>query len=327
MRLGGEAAYAVEVHNRNEVHEAITWASQRQLDVIVVGTGSNIVWRDDGFSGLLIINRIKGYEDFIEDDTNHYITIGSGELWDNVVQRSVNDGLTGVEALSLIPGTAGATPIQNVGAYGQEISQTLVGVEAYDIPAKKFVSISQQECAFGYRTSRFKTVDRSRYVITAITVHLLRDNPQPPFYPLLQTYLDEHQISERTPSIIRDAVINIRQNRLPDPAKIANNGSFFANPVIDKQQFGQLLSDYPVIPHWEVPKGVKIPAAWLIEQAGFKNAHDSETGMATWQNQALILVNEHAGSTADLLKFRNKIVQAVQDKFNITLIQEPELLP
>lgn len=328
MRLGGAAAYAVEVNDRLTLTAAIDWAKQRQLPVRMIGGGSNIIWRDEGFAGLLIINRIMRREVFDEDGQNVYLTIGAGENWDEIVDYSVSLGLTGIEALSLIPGTAGATPIQNVGAYGQEIAQTLVTVEAYDSQTGEYSNIRNQDCGFGYRTSRFKTNDNGRFFITAITLHLTKSNPQPPFYGVLQRYLDEHNITSFTPQTIRQAVMAIRSAKLPDPTKVANNGSFFANPVIDEGSLIQLQAAYPDIPHWPSDDDrVKIPAAWLIEQAGFKDFHDSQTGMATWAIQPLVLVNEAAKSTADLIAFRDKIIAAIQQKFGITLEQEPELLP
>ncbi|HEX7963786.1 MAG TPA: UDP-N-acetylmuramate dehydrogenase [Candidatus Saccharimonadales bacterium] len=328
MRLGGTAAYAVDITDRFQVQQALAWAEQRNLPVLMVGGGSNIVWRDEGFPGLLIINRIAGYEEQQEDDENWYLHIGAGENWDDVVARSVSKGLTGIEALSLIPGTAGATPVQNVGAYGQEIADTLVSIEAYDRQAGQVVNIQSMECGFGYRTSRFKTTDRGRFFITGLTLHLLHRSPVPPFYGAVQTYFDEHNIHEYTPQVVRDAVIAIRQSRLPDPAQVANNGSFFANPIVDEGVLVQLQADYGAVPHWPVSDGrIKIPAAWLLENAGFKDMHDAETGMATWPAQPLVLVNEHATSAAQLLAFKKKIVDAVDAKFHITLEQEPELLP
>lgn len=328
MRLGGAAAYMVEVSDRFKVQEAVAWAETRNLPVMMIGSGSNIVWRDEGFPGLIIVNKIMGFEEQPEDDENFFIHIGAGENWDSVVERTVAKGLTGIEALSLIPGTAGATPVQNVGAYGQEIAQTLVSVEAYDRQTKQIVNIQNMDCGFGYRTSRFKTTDRGRFFITGITLHLLHTNPQPPYYATVEEYLQAHSITEHTPQTIRDAVIAIRSSKLPDPAKVANNGSFFANPVIGEDQLAQLQSVYPNVPHWPAGEGkIKIPAAWLIEQAGFKDLHDPETGMATWAAQPLVLVNEHAASTAQLLAFRQKILGAITQKFGITLQQEPELLP
>jgi UDP-N-acetylmuramate dehydrogenase len=328
MRLGGAAAYLTEVHNHQELQAAIAFAEQHGVPMIMIGDGSNIVWRDEGFQGLVIVNRIMRFEDFAEDETNHYLTVGAGEDWDSVVARSVQAGLTGIEALSLIPGTAGATPVQNVGAYGQEIAHTLVSVEAYDTAEKRLVNIPATECAFGYRTSRFKTTDKHRFFITAITLHLMRGSMQPPFYASLQTYIKEHGVTDFSPQAIRDAVIDIRTHKLPDPAKVANNGSFFANPIPDEGTLAQLEADHPTMPRWQTDDGrTKLAAAWLVEQVGFKDFHDAETGMGTWPAQSLVLVNEHATSTADLLKFKQKIVDAVKMKFDVTLEQEPELLP
>ncbi len=328
MRLGGMARYLVEVTTRIEVEEAVNWCIQHQVPPLMIGGGSNIVWRDEGFEGLVIVNKIRRFEDFAEDELNHYVTVGAGEDWNEVVARTVQAGLSGIEALSLIPGTCGATPVQNVGAYGQEIADVLVSVEAYDLHTRTLLNIPATDCAFGYRTSRFKTTDRSRFLITGITMHLYKQNPQPPFYRALDEYLSAHNITEFTPQIIRDAVIDIRSRKLPDPKLVANNGSFFANPIVDEGILLDIQASYPDVPHWPATEGrVKIPAAWLIEQAGFKDCHDAETGMGTWPSQPLVLVNEHAQSTADLLKFKQKIVDAVQQKFAITLEQEPELLP
>lgn len=327
MRLGGTAAYLTEVSDRHELADALNWAEQYKLPVIMIGSGSNIIWKDEGFPGLIIVNKILRFEEQFEDEENYYVTVGAGEDWDSVVARVVDKGMTGIEALSLIPGTAGATPVQNVGAYGQEIANTLVSVEAYDTQKKDFINIPNIECGFGYRMSRFKSTDRGRFFITAITLHLIHGNPQPPYYRALEAYLEEHQITNPTPQIIRDAVITIRRSKLPD-LTVANNGSFFANPVIDEGDYAQLQADFPGIPGWSIGAGrIKIPAAWLIEQAGFKDIHDAETGMATWQAQPLVLVNEHAQSTAQLLQFKQKIVTAVKQKFNVQLEQEPELLP
>lgn len=328
MRLGGSAAYAVGVRSRLEVATACAWASSHNLPCLMVGSGSNIVWKDEGFDGLLLVNQIKRFEMLQEDDTNVYVNVGAGESWDDTVARCVDAGLTGIEALSYIPGTVGATPIQNVGAYGQEIANSLVSVEAYDTRTSSFLNIPVGECGLGYRTSRFKTVDRGRFFITGLTLHLMKGNPEPPFYASLQKFLDDNQITHYTPQIIRNAVIAIRTGRLPDPRKVANNGSFFANPIIEEALFVQLVANYEDIPHWPAGAGrVKLSAAWLLNEAGFQDFHDPETGMATWPKQSLVMVNEHATSTADLLKFKQKMVDAVKAKFDVTLEQEPELLP
>lgn len=327
MRLGGNASYACEITSHDDLLQALEWATEHKQAIRVIGSGSNIIWSDSGYDGLLIINSIRRFELFNEDEANTYLTLGAGEPWDAAVERSVRAGLSGIEALSLIPGTSGATPIQNVGAYGQEISQSIATIEAYDTVEKSFVTIPGYDCGFGYRTSRFKTNDQGRFIITAITLHLLRTAPLPPFYPAVASYLEQHKLSASAASI-RDAVVSIRSMKLPDPSVIGNTGSFFENPIISAGDFIQLQSDHPEpqIPHWEVGQSVKISGAWLIEQSGFKDFHDPATGMATWGTQPLVLVNEHATCTADLLAFKQLIVNAVASKYGIQLTQEPELV-
>lgn len=328
MGLGGPAAYLVEVANRMEVLEALSWADTNKLPALMIGGGSNIIWGDGGYKGLIIVDKIRGYEAFEEDQTNVYLTIGSGEPWDSVVERSVAAGLTGIEALSLIPGTAGATPIQNVGAYGQEISQTLTTIEAFDTQAGDFVTIAGSDCGFSYRQSRFKAADRGRFYITSVTLHLTKGLMLPPFYNTLQAYFEKNGVTEYTPAAVREAVIAIRTSRLPDPAVIRNTGSFFANPIVNESQLADLTNHFEEVPNWPIDNGgAKLSAAWLIEQTGFKDYHDQATGMATWPAQPLVLVNEHAKSTADLLAFKQKVVDAVQAKFGVTLQQEPEMIP
>lgn len=327
MRLGGDAAYLTVIHSEEDIIEAAKWADEKDLPLIMIGEGSNIVWRDKGFNGLLAVNRIKGFEKLSEDLVSVTYRIGAGEDWDGVVGKLVGLGLSGVESLSLIPGTTGATPVQNVGAYGQEISQTLQRVDAYDCKDKKIIVIDIKDCGFSYRDSRFKTADKGRFLITFITLRLLKSVPKPPFYQTLQTYLDEHHIIHYDSPTIREAVIAIRSAKMPDWHKVANNGSFFANPIVDQKTYERIKSEFPEVVAWGYEGGYKLGAGWLVESCGLRGYKDEETGMATWDKQALVIVNEHAKSTADLLKFKQKIVDKVHEKFGITLQQEPELLP
>jgi len=327
MRLGGPAAYLAHVYSPSDVEEGIAWAEARNLPVIMVGGGSNIIWRDEGFPGLVLVNRIPGY-DLAGEGDQVILTVGAGEAWDSVVARSVAAGAAGIERLSLIPGTAGATPVQNVGAYGQEIADVLVSVEAFDRRAGRFVRIPAAECGFGYRRSRFNQADRGRFFITALTLRLVREQPKPPFYPSLGRYLEEQGLTRPTVQQVRDAVIAIRRARLPDPACVANCGSFFRNPIVPARQAAELLRRYPDMPHWPLPGDrVKLAAGWLIDQAGLRGVSDPETGMGTWPAQALVLVNHRAGSTADLLRFKEKVQEEVLRRFGVALEQEPELLP
>ncbi|KAJ6256515.1 UDP-N-acetylenolpyruvoylglucosamine reductase [Drechslerella dactyloides] len=330
MRLGGTAEWFVEVRNRGELEEATDWARRQKLPVIVVGDGSNIIWRDEGFQGLIIRNRIMHYEErpVAGEAGAVYVDVGAGETWDNVVARTAAHRLTGIEALSSVPGTAGATPIQNVGAYGQEIADTLVSLEAYDFQTGQHIVILASDCSFGYRTSRFKTDDRGRFCIIRMTLKLQSRNPQPPFYPAVQQFLEENGAKDPAPQMLRDAVIAIRRAKLPDPEKIANCGSFFRNPLSSEIHCARLLANYPEMPHWHCnARQVKISAAWLIEQAGFKDFYDKETGMATWPMQSLVVINKSAKHTSQLLVFRQNIIDIVGRKFGIALEQEPDLLP
>ncbi len=328
MRLGGKARYLAEAGSQREVVEMVTWAQSQGLNCLIIGGGSNIIWRDEGYPGLIIVNKIKGREILAEDEIGATVRIGAGEVWDEAVAWSVEHGLSGLEFLSLIPGSAGAGPVQNIGAYGSELSDTLLEVAVYDKKEGGFGSITAGECGFGYRTSRFKTTDRGRFVITSLVLRLKKTSPRPPFYEALQAYFDEHGITDFTPQTVRQAVIAVRSSKLPDPAKVANNGSFFTNPVVDQRKFKKLQAKYPDIKGWPVDKKkVKVSAGWLVEQAGFRGCHDKETGMATSEKQALVLINENAKTTADLLKFKAKIVDKIEQMFGITLVQEPELLP
>lgn len=327
MRLGGTADFVAEAKTKQDIEAAEAWAESKQVPIRVIGIGSNIIWRDEGFKGLLVINKIRGFEKVSEDHLSQTYKIGAGETWDVIVEQSAGLKLSGIECLSLIPGTAGATPVQNVGAYGQDISQTLVSLEAYDRMEKAFVTIQNTECGFGYRTSRFKAVDNGRFLITSITLKLLKGNATS-VSNSVQSYLDEKSITKKDPMSLRKAVIAIRKAKLPDPAKVANNGSFFANPIIDTKALQKLIKKYPDMPSWDVGKGNhKLAAAWLLETAGFKNKKDPTTGMTTWKNHALVLVNEKAQSTQDLLNYQDKIQARIHELFDINLEREPELLP
>lgn len=328
MRLGGKAAYLSEINSREELPKLVDWANERKLPILMIGDGSNIVWSDNGFDGLVIVNKIMGFETQKFDENTTFVTAGAGENWDSLVERSVALGLGGIAELSLIPGTAGATPIQNVGAYGREISDMLVTLEAFDLNKNKFLTMPAGDCEFGYRTSRFKTTDKRNFLITSITLLLNNAALTKPHYDSLASYFESNHIDNPTPQDIREAVIAIRSAKLPDVKFVANNGSFFANPFIGQDKLTGMLSEHPAIKYWHTDDDrIKLSAAWLVEHAGFNDYHDPETGMSTWKNQALVLVNEKANSTADLIKFRDKIANKVFEQYGVKLEQEPELLP
>src|SRR6266404_2857977 len=192
MRLGGQARYLANASTDEEIQSLVQWAKQQNLPFIMIGQGSNIVWRDEGYPGLVIVNKLMGREVLSEDSNSLVIRVRGGEKWDDIVAFAVQRGLSGIEFLSAIPGTVGAAPVQNIGAYGAELSDTLVEVETYDTQTDSFGGIAAEVCNFSYRNSRFKGVDRGRFMILAITLRLHKRNTQPPFYESLQNYFDEH---------------------------------------------------------------------------------------------------------------------------------------
>ncbi len=328
MRLGGRAKWLAEAAHEDDLPKLLAWATEKNVPSIMIGEGSNIVWRDEGFPGLVIVNRLMGKNVISQDDESVTVNFKAGEDWDEMVEWTVDQGWSGLEFMSRIPGRVGAAPVQNIGAYGGELSRTLIEVVAYDTQAGGFVNLSNSDCEFAYRTSRFKTTDRGRFMITAISLKLKKQPPKPPFYESLQRYFAEHDIKEYTPSTIRQAVTAIRKIKLPDPKVVPNNGSFFTNPIIETEAYEKLKNKFPDIKGWPHEENlVKISAGWLVEKAGFKGIHDTQTGMGTWDHSALVLINEQAQKTADLLAFKQKIVDKVQEMFGITLEQEPQLLP
>lgn len=322
MRLGGNARFMTDARTPADVQEICQNATKQKLPIFILGGGSNIIARDEGFNGIVIRNRIPGFDIVSDEPGATTIRIGAGENWDETVKKTVDMNLTGIEAMSAIPGTVGAAPVQNVGAYGQEIADSLVSVDAYDIAEDRFVTLQNSDCGFAYRHSIFHGSQAGRYVITAITIKLYKTAPQPPFYAAVQTYFDEHNITIFTPQIIRDAVIEIRKNKLPDPKQTPNTGSFFKNAIVEDWQLADLKKTYPDIPTYDMPDGrFKIPTGWLIEQAGFKG--QTLHGMRVHDKNALVLINESAKSYADLAAARDEIIGAIRDKFRIAIEQEP----
>ena len=322
MRLGGNARFMTEVHTLDEVETICNNAASQQLPLFVLGGGSNIIVHDEGFDGIIVRNRIPGFEVINDTASETTLKIGAGENWDDVVRRTVEMNLSGIEAMSAIPGTAGAAPVQNVGAYGQEIADTLISLEAYDTQESQHVTLQAADCEFSYRHSIFRGRAAGRYIITSITIKLYKSAPQPPFYAAVQAYFDANNITLFTPQIVRDAVIAIRKDKLPDPTVTPNTGSFFKNAIIEGWQMDELRTQYPDIPSYDMPDGkYKIPTGWLIEQAGLKG--QTLHGMRVHDKNALVLINESATSYQDLADARSEIIGKVRDTFRIIIEQEP----
>ena len=322
MKLGGNARFMGEAFSPQDIADIYHNATAQHLPVFVLGSGSNVIAPDEGYPGIIVRNRITGFEVIADDTVGVTIKIGAGENWDEVVKRTVDMNLSGIETMSAIPGTAGAAPVQNVGAYGQEIADTLISLEAYDSKTDTFVQLENVDCGFSYRHSIFRGSATGRYVITSITLHLRKTLLQPPFYAALQNYFDSNETSLFTPQVIRDAVIAIRTDKLPDPRLKPNTGSFFKNAIVEKWQLTDLQTDYPDIPLYDLGDGrFKIPTGWLIEHAGLKG--QLLHGVRVHEKNALVLINESATSYSDLAAARDEIIGTVRDTFRIIIEQEP----
>lgn len=322
MHLGGPARFFTEIHTVEELRTAFKNAAERNIPWFVIGDGSNLIARDEGYNGLVLRMRIKGFE--VIEDTLYTTTIkvGAGENWDEVVARTVAMRLTGIEAMSAIPGTMGAAPVQNVGAYGQEIAGVLTSLEAYDTTADAIVTLQNADCEFSYRHSIFRGSQQGRYIITSVTITLSKSPLSPPFYEALQKYFDEHSITLFTQQTIRDAVIAIRTDKLPDPAVKPSAGSFFKNALVEEWQYTELQKNYPDIKAYEMGNGMyKIPTGWLIEKLGFKSRLIN--GIRVNEKNCLVLINESATGYADLAATRDEIINTIRDTFHIQVEQEP----
>lgn len=323
MRLGGNARYVIEIEEDKDLAEAYHFAAEKKLPTYILGGGSNVIGRDGGFNGVIFVNKLQGIYVIDSDPDRIRLCAKSGVLLDDLVEYSVklwngeSYGYSGIEALSKIPGTVGAGPVQNVGAYGQEMKQTLHSVCVYDCRDNCFKHMMADELDLSYRHSIFNTGDGvGRYFITSVTVELHKHWLKPPFYTSLQAYFDERGITEFTPQVVRDAVAEIRAGKLPDPKDFASAGSFFKNIYLNKKQTKEAKAKG--IPVWD---GGKVPSGWLIENAGLKGKEFY--GMRVSDKAALILINESAKSYADLAKARQAVIDAVYEKFGYTLEQEP----
>ncbi len=322
MKLGGNARFLADAHTKEDVAALYKRAAEQQIPFVAIGGGSNLLASDAGFDGLVVRNRIRGVDILSDTASDTTIRFGAGESWDEAVAMTTERSLSGIEAMSAIPGTMGAAPVQNIGAYGQEIADVFVELEAYDTTMDQFVRLSFDDCKFSYRHSIFRGEAKGRYVIVSVTLKLFKTSPQPPFYQALQSYLDEHGITFYTPKVIREAVTAIRSDKLPDPNVRPNTGSFFKNAIVERWQREELLAEHSDMPSFELDGGkFKIPSGWLIEHAGLKGKllH----GMRVNEKNALVLINESAASYSDLDAARREIITIVRDTFRVTLEQEP----
>ena len=350
MRLGGPARYVIEAESPEEVPEAFAFAQSRNLPTFILGGGANTIGRDEGFDGVIIINHMRGIQELLhkqavtsmlhervtdleeaphenrtgedevqQDPLKTTIKVMGGEIWDDVVQYTVNKGLTGIEALSKIPGLASAAPVQNIGAYGQEVADTLTELYAYDTKTNSFCTLSHSDLQFSYRKSILNTTDKGRYFVISITLALAKGQMPRPFYNSIEKYIEDNSITDFSPQGIRTIVSTIRTNKLPDPKDKASSGSFFKNIYLNESEAKAAeAKGYPV---HHGKDGHKINSGWLIEQAGL--AGQLLYGMRVSSTAALVLINESATSYQDLARARDEIRNQVHAKFGYWLEQEP----
>lgn len=326
LKLGGVAKYLAVAKNAEAIAEAVLFAAGKGLPLVPLGEGSNLIVADQLPDLVFLKMENTGYEILENTATGARIRVHAGHSWDDFVAFTVGQSLSGIEALSMIPGTVGATPVQNVGAYGQEVSNVIESVRIFDMTAKKFREIDTVGCEFSYRDSIFKRQLKRNCIIESVIFKLSKALPVIPDYPNVSGVVAQLQLTSDDPLIliIRKAVMQIRSEKLPDPKQIPNAGSFFKNPFVDQLKLKSLLADHPSIPHFIFNDTVKISAGWLIENAGLKGYEYN--GVAVYNKNALVLVNRFSKETKHLFTLAGEIQQTVYTKFGIHLEIEPEII-
>lgn len=329
--LDVRARYFARFASADELRALLQLPKVRAAEKLVLGGGSNLLFTQD-FNGVVLKNEIRGLETIAEDADDALTALvrtGAGESWHGLVEYALGQGLSGLENLSLIPGTVGAAPLQNIGAYGAELRDTFEHLEAVEMATGALRTFSAAECGFGYRESVFKNVLKDRFVVTAVVLRLHRQaRPNVQYGALRETLAELGIEGEPTPHDVSRAVVHIRRSKLPDPAEIGNAGSFFKNPEISQHKFDALQAQHPALPGYPVPGGVKVPAGWLIEQAGWKGLRRGP-GAGTHgvhDRQALVLVNHGGASGHELRQLAEEIIQSVRAQFGIELHPEVNIL-
>lgn len=323
FKTGGEAKYLVEAKNERELSEAVHFAKEKNLPIFVLGGGSDILMSDKKFEGL-VIRYVADKFEIIDGENKVLLKAQAGMNWDKLVKESVDRNLQGIESLSGIPGTVGASPIQNIGAYGQELKDSFVSLRAYDIKKERFVTFDKEKCEFGYRESFFKKPENWRkFVITEITLFLIKEGKPEVKYSSLKDYLEEKGIKSPNLGQIREAVLFLRGTKLEDPNVIGNAGSFFKNPIIEKEELEKLTEKFSNIPFYELPNGqVKLFSGWLIEEAGWKGKGLGAAQVSS--KNALVITNPEGAASAEEIKALSEAISKdVFLKFGVTI--EPEV--
>ncbi|MET8864295.1 UDP-N-acetylmuramate dehydrogenase [Nonomuraea sp. NPDC004580] len=330
LRLGGPARDFAEATSAEQLVSLVAEADRTSTPTLVLGGGSNLVVADEGFDGLVIKVATEGVT-FTRDGEQIVLTAEAGEDWDALVARAVSEGWSGIECMSGVPGQVGSTPIQNVGAYGQEVAQTVRCVRAYDRLTRQVVDIEARQCGFSYRDSVFKR-DLSRYVVLAVTYVLdVSALSRPLAYEELARRLGTEAGGRVPLAEAREAVLALRRGKGmvldPDDPDTRSAGSFFTNPILTAEQAAELAVRAPGHPQWEVPGGlVKVPAAWLIEQAGFAKGYERGPVRISTKHTLALTNPTGAATTRDLLALAGEVRDGVREKFGVTLVNEPVMV-
>ena len=319
-----KAKYFVSINTVNELIELTKTKVFKDLQLLILGGGSNILFTKD-FDGLVILNNIKGKEIIDQTQESIFLKIGAGENWHELVMYTVDNGWGGIENLSLIPGNTGTAPMQNIGAYGVEIKETFVELEALEISSGKIVKFNNSDCEFGYRESVFKNKMKNQYIIVNITLELKKSPVLNINYGDVKAILESQNINNPSIKQVSDAIISIRQSKLPDPKIIGNSGSFFKNPIVSLNQLELIKKKYPNVVNYKINENeFKIAAGWMIERAGWKGKKFNNYGVH--EKQALVLVNYGLANGMEIFNLSEEIILDIKDKFGITLEREVNII-
>jgi UDP-N-acetylmuramate dehydrogenase len=319
LRVAAKASLLAEIRDATKLPELVDFPAIRNRPLLVLGEGSNVLFTGD-FDGTVLVMATRGVQVESDGDTAR-IAVAAGERWDDFVRWTLGQGYAGMENLILIPGTVGAAPIQNIGAYGCEVAEFVESVEAWDTREHRVVTVDHATCAFAYRDSLFKR-EPGRYIVTAVRFVLPRQRALRTDYAGIAEELQRMGVDKPAPFHVAEAVVHLRTKKLPDPAVIGNAGSFFKNPVVDRALAESLARAHSGLVAWPAGEGhCKISAAWLIEQAGFKGLREGDAGISN--RHALVLVNHGKASGKQLWALAQKVMQGVHEKFGVQLEPEP----
>ncbi len=323
LRVDARAALLAEVHDAAALPALFEHAALRGTQVLLLGEGSNVLFAGD-VEGTVVTLKSRGVEVLDRGAHGTRIRVAAGEHWDDFVRWTLAEGHAGLENLIMIPGSVGAAPLQNIGAYGVEAGEFIESVEAFDLREHRFVAFDNAQCGFGYRDSRFKR-HPDRWLITALTLRLPREHALRIDYAGVREELARMGIHRPAPAHVAEAVVNLRTRKLPDPAVIGNAGSFFKNPVVPDAQVHALRREHPQLPSWPAGAGSsKLSAAWLIETCGFKGLREGDAGISN--RHALVLVNHGRATGAQLWALAQRVRAGVRERFGILLEPEPRVI-